>query len=121
MVGIILLRTDKTMQNDGHALVDLGDGSRIGVDEYFNSYVKERMALDARDLGDYFSKMNTSAFESVLDEEPELGVSVGTAAEAEHVRLLIVRDELMMRLRKQRDDAYGEANAALLGLSLIHI
>ena len=73
------------------------------------------MALDARDLEDYFSKMNTSAFESVLDEEPELGVSVGTAAEAEHVRLLIVRDELMMRLRKQRDDAYGEANAALLG------
>ena len=115
MVGIMLLRNDKTMQNDGHALVDLGDGSRIGVDEYFNSYVKERMALDARDLEDYFSKMNTSAFESVLDEEPELGVSVETAAEAEHVRLLIVRDELMMRLRKQRDDAYGEANAALLG------
>ena len=36
MVGIMLLRNDKTMQNDGHALVDLGDGSRIGVDEYFN-------------------------------------------------------------------------------------
>ena len=72
MVGIMLLRNDKTMQNDGHTHVDLGDGSHIGVDEYFNSYVKERIALDARDLEDYFSKMNTSAFESVLDEEPAL-------------------------------------------------
>ena len=99
MVGIILLRTDKTMQNDGHALVDLGM-DRVSAWMNISTRTSKKEWPWMLEMGDYFSKMNTSAFESVLDEEPELGVSVGTAAEAEHVRLLIVRDELMMRLRK---------------------